>query len=148
MSLAETITAHYKEAFKAREDLRVQVLRMLRAEIHGRAKEKKSDLADQEVVAIIRTMIKQRKEAAKAFKTGGAESKAAQETAEAEILAAYLPAGLSDAELNKLIAEAVSEVGAKGMADMGKVMKVVMLKAADRADGKTVNQKVRQALSQ
>ncbi|MDP8222248.1 MAG: GatB/YqeY domain-containing protein [Candidatus Lernaella stagnicola] len=147
MSLAKTTNENYKQAFKARDDLRVQVLRMLRAEIHGKEKEAKHEIPDVELVTIVRTMIKKRNEAAEAFRQGGATERADRELAEADFLATYLPPELDAEALSQLIAEAIDEVGAKGIKDMGAVMKAVMPKVAGRADGKTVNQKVRQALS-
>lgn len=145
MSLTAQIAADYVEAFKAGQALRTQVLRMLRAGIHVKEKDKKAELNDDEVVAIVQTMIKMRREAAEAYQSGNATDKAQLERAEAELLAAYLPAQLDDAQLDRLIAEAIEEAGAKGVSDLGNVMKVVMPKVTGRADGKVVNQKARQA---
>jgi len=147
MSLVAQIANDYKDAFKAKETLRVMVLRMLRAEIHNREKDKKAELTDAEVVGIVQSMIKKRREAAEAFLSGNATEKAEQERTEAGMLETYLPAPLDEAELDRLVYQAVEEAGAKGVADIGNVMKIVMPKVAGRADGKTINQKVRQALS-
>ncbi len=147
MVLLKKIEEDYIVAFKAKETLRVSVLRMLRAELKNREKDKRTALDEQEIVGAVRFMIKKRQEAAEAFLQGGAREKADQELAEAEMLKAYLPAELDEAELDRLIAEAIEEAGARGPGDLGKVMKVVVPKVAGRADGKTVNQKVRQALS-
>ncbi|HPM78469.1 MAG TPA: GatB/YqeY domain-containing protein [bacterium] len=147
MVLLKKIEEDYIVALKARETLRVSVLRMLRAELKNREKDKRTALDEQEIVGAVRFMIKKRQEAADAFRQGGAREKAEQELAENEILKAYLPAELDEAEQDRLIAEAIEEVGARGPGDLGKVMKIVVPKVAGRADGKTVNQKVRQALS-
>ena len=148
MSLNAQIDADYKTAFKAKDTFRVGVLRMLRAEIKNRAKDKQESLTDEEVIAVVRSQIKKRDEAAQAFAEGGNEEKAAQERGEGEMLKTYLPPELSEAALNALIASTVEEVGARGPGDLGKVMKDLMPKVAGRADGKLVNQKVRQALSE
>jgi len=147
MVLLKKIEEDYIVAFKARETLRVSVLRMLRAELKNREKEKRTALDEQEIVAAVRFMIKKRHEAADAFAQGNAREKAEQELAEIEFLKAYLPAEMDEAALDQLIAEAIEEVGARGINDLGNVMKAVMPKVAGRADGKTINQKVRQALS-
>jgi uncharacterized protein YqeY len=147
MSLTEQITDDYKTAFKAKDELRVRVLRMLRAELKNKELDKNAALTDDEVLAVIRTAIKKRHEAAEAFLAGGAVARADEEKAESAILAAYLPPELDEAAIERLIAEAITETGARTPADLGKVMKALMPKVAGRADGKIVNQKVRQALT-
>ena len=147
MNLKQQINNDYLTAYKAGEQLRVSVLRMLRAELKNKELDSGQEPNDAEVVAIIRSMIKKRNEAAEAFAAGGRQEKADGEIAEIAILAAYLPPELSENQVDKLIAEAIEEVGAKGPGDIGKVMKAVMTKIAGRADGKLINQKVRQALS-
>ncbi len=147
MNLKQQINNDYLTAYKAGEQLRVSVLRMLRAELKNKELDSGQEPNEAEVVAIIRSMIKKRNEAAEAFAAGGRQEKADGEIAEIAILAAYLPPELSENQVDKLIAEAIEEVGAKGPGDIGKVMKAVMTKIAGRADGKLINQKVRQALS-
>ena len=147
MSLNEKIGQDYKTAFKAHEDLRVSVLRMLRAEIKNRELDKRAELDDQEVIAIVRSQIKRREESAEAFEKGARPVMAARERAVGEFLKAYLPPAFSEAELDELVTAAVAEAGARGPSDLGKVMKVLMPKVAGRVDGKLVNEKVRRALS-
>jgi hypothetical protein len=147
MSLNEQIAQDYKVAFKGHEDLRVSVLRMLRAEIKNREFDQPAALDDAQIVAIIRSQIKRREEAAEGFAKGGKPDMAAQERAEGEMLKTYLPPAFSEAELDELIAVAVEEAGARGPGDLGKVMKVLMPRVAGRADGKLVNERVRRALS-
>jgi hypothetical protein len=147
MSLNEKIGQDYKTAFKAHEDLRVSVLRLLRAEIKNRELDKRAELDDQEVIGVVRSQIKRREESSEAFEKGGRPEMAARERAEGEILKAYLPPAFSEAELDELVAAAVVEAEARGPSDLGKVMKVLMPKVAGRVDGKLVNEKVRRALS-
>jgi uncharacterized protein len=147
MKLNKTIDTDYITAFKARDDICIQALRMLRSEIHSLVKDRKSELTDDEIVLVVRTAVKKRYEAAEAYANAGAVDKAARERKEAEILSVYLPAQLDEAELDRLIAQAVKEADAQGVGDLGNVMKVLMPKVAGRSDGKTVNQKVRQALT-
>lgn len=147
MSLRQQIDSDYLTAYKGGEQLRISVLRMLRAELKNKELESSQELTENDILGIIRSMIKKRNEAAEAFAAGGRQEKADGEIAEIAILAAYLPPELGESQVEKLIAEAIEEVGAKGPGDMGKVMKAVMTKIAGRADGKMINQKVRQALS-
>lgn len=147
MVLLRKIKEDYIAALKAKETLRVSVLRMLRAELKSCEKDKRAALDEQEIVGVVRFMIKKSQEAATAFAQGGAREKAEQELAEIEILKAYLPPDLDETTLDQMIAEAIEEVGAHSAGDLGKVMKVVVPKVAGRAGGKTISQKVRQALS-
>ncbi|NLH47078.1 MAG: GatB/YqeY domain-containing protein [Myxococcales bacterium] len=147
MNLVETIQLDYVGALKAGQKFRVGVLRLLRAEIKNKEIDSPDPLSDEQVLAIIRSMIKKRQEAAEVFRSGGRDDKAAAELAENEILTAYLPPVLDEAELDRLIGETIAEVGAHGAGDLGKVMKALVPKIAGRADNKIVNQKVRQALT-
>ncbi len=147
MNLNERLNEDYIAAFKAHEELRVGVIRMLRADLKNRELEKRAELDDAEIVAAIRTQIKRREEAAEAFEKGARPEMAARERAEGEILKAYLPPAFDEAELDALVATAVVESGARGPNELGKVMKVLMPKIAGRVDGKLVNEKVRRALS-
>lgn len=147
MNLVETIQLDYVGALKAGQKFRVGVLRLLRAEIKNKEIDSPDPLSDEQVLAIVRSMIKKRQEAAEIFRSGGRDDKAAEELAENEILTAYLPPALDEAELDRLIGETIAEVGAHGAGDLGKVMKALVPKIAGRADNKIVNQKVRQALT-
>jgi len=147
MDVIARIAEDYKKAFKAKDSLQVDVLRMLRAQIKNREIEKRGELDDQELIAVVRMSIKQRNEAAEAYQKAGDQQRANRELAEIDVLKTYLPPELDEAELDRLIHEAINETDAQGMGDLGKVMKSVMPKLAGRADGKTVNEKVRRALS-
>ncbi len=136
-------------SMKARDELRTATLRMVltaigNEEVAGKAARSLS--ADEELKVVTREA-KKRREAAEAFRTGGAEDRAARELAEEEVLSAYLPAQLSDDELAALVTEAVSATGASGPSGMGSVMKAVGPKVAGRAEGGRVAAAVRAALT-
>ena len=136
-------------SMKARDELRTATLRMVltaigNEEVAGKAARSLS--ADEELKVLAREA-KKRREAAEAFTSGGAADRAARELAEEEVLAAYLPAQLSDDELSSIVAQALAETGASGPQAMGAVMKVVSPKVAGRAEGGRVASAVRAALA-
>ena len=136
-------------SMKARDELRTATLRMVltalgNEEVAGKAARTLS--ADEELKVLTREA-KKRREAAEAFRSGGAEDRAARELAEEEVLSAYLPAQLSDDDLAALVADAVASSGASGPSGMGAVMKAVGPKVAGRAEGGRVAAAVRAALS-
>ena len=136
-------------SMKARDELRTATLRMVltalgNEEVAGKAARTLS--ADEELKVVTREA-KKRREAAEAFRSGGAQDRAARELAEEEVLAAYLPAQLSDDELAALVAEALAETGASGPQAMGQVMKAVNPKVAGRAEGGRVAAAVKAALA-
>jgi uncharacterized protein len=128
-------------AMKARAKDRVGALRLVLSELQKAAKE-----GDGDELAVLRRERKRRLEAASQFRDGGRPELADAEEAEAELIAGYLPAELGDAELEAIVAAAVTETGASGPADMGAVMKEVMARAGGRADGKRASARVREAL--
>jgi len=128
-------------AMKAGEKDRVGALRLVLSELQKDAKEGKGD-----ELAVLRRERKRRHESAAAFREGGATDRAEAEEAEAEMIAAYLPAELSDDELRAIVADAVAESGASSPKDMGMVMKAAMPKVGGRADGKRVSAMAQEAL--
>ncbi|MBQ3627013.1 MAG: GatB/YqeY domain-containing protein [Synergistaceae bacterium] len=144
MSLVEQVAADLMAAMKARDDAKLSALRMLKAEFQKLQADKGVGvkIADEDAQAVIRRLIKQRKEAAEQFKAGGALDRAEAELSDIKFLEPYLPAQLDDAELDKLIEAAAAEVGASSVKDMGKLMKAVMSKTAGRADGGRVKNRV------
>ncbi len=128
-------------AMKAGEKDRVGALRLVLSELQKAAKE-----GDGDELAVLRRERKRRLEAASQFRDGGRPELADSEEAEAELIAGYLPAELDDAELDAIVAAAVTDTGAAGPADMGRVMKEVMVRADGRADGKRASARVREAL--
>ena len=142
MSVIEQVRQDINSAVKASERQRATALRMVLSELQKAAKEG----ADDEV-AVLRRERKRRLEAAAQFRDAGRTELADQEQSEAELIDTYLPAELSDDQLDAIIAQAVAETGAKDAKDMGQVMKVAMAAVAGRADGKRVSARVRDALS-
>jgi uncharacterized protein YqeY len=141
MSILEQVQADTREAMKAGERDRVGALRMLASALQQDAK-----LGDDDAVAVLQRERKRRLEAAEAFRKGGSEDRAAAEESEAALIETYLPAQLSDQELDELVGGAIEESGATGPQEMGKVMSVLMPRVQGRADGKRVSAIVRQHL--
>ncbi|MFA0732508.1 MAG: hypothetical protein LKKZDAJK_001061 [Candidatus Fervidibacter sp.] len=146
MSLKERIDADYKTAMKVRDAVKVSVLRLLRSAIHNAEIDRQRALTDDEILGVIQSEIRKRRESIEAFQQGGRADLAEREQAELAILEAYLPQPLSRAELEALVRETIREVGALSVRDMGKVMAVLMPKVRGRADGREVNELVRQLL--
>ena len=147
MTLAEQVEKDLVAAMKAREELRLSVLRMAKTALKNKQIEVGKPLSDDQAIAVLRTLVKQRRDSVEQFRKGGREDLAAKEEAETEILQAYLPAEASDHDISAAVAAAIAETGAAGPQDLGKAMKVAMAKLAGKnADGKRVNQMVRAKL--
>ena len=144
MSLLQDITHDLTQAMKAREEPKLSTLRMLKAELQKLQadKGKSYEIVDADVTAIIRKLIKQRKDAAEQYASGGANDRAESELTEVKILEPYLPQQLSDDALDAMISEAAEEIHASSPKDMGKLMKAVMAKAKGQADGSRVKDRV------
>jgi uncharacterized protein YqeY len=147
MPLKERITEDMKSAMRAGEKERLATIRLILAAIKQREVDERISLDDTQVLSVVEKMVKQRKEAITQFEAGGRADLVAKETAEVAILQAYLPAQLSDAELDALITEAISSTGASSVKDMGKVMGVVKAKAQGRADMGAVSARIKQKLA-
>lgn len=141
MAIADQIKVDVQGAMRAGEKDRVGALRLVLSELQKAVKEG----ADDEL-AVLRRERKRRLEAAKAYREGGREDLAAVEEAEGELIGAYLPAELSDAELETIVAQAVRDSGAQTPKDMGQAMKAAMTVVDGRADGKRVSGLVRASL--
>lgn len=146
-TLKERITEDMKAAMRAGEKERLGTIRMLQAAIKQREVDERISLDDAQVLSAIEKMIKQRKESIAQFEQGGRADLAAREQAEIELLTVYLPAQLSDAEVDALIKDAIASTGAASVKDMGKVMGVVKAKAAGRTDMGAVSARIKAALS-
>ena len=147
MGLKERIQADMQKAAKERNSLALSALRMALAAIKNKEIETRGEIGEDAVLKVLATMVKQRKESIELFERGGRSDLAGKETAEIDVLEAYLPKPLTDAEVESLVREAIAAAGAKSPADMGRVMKELMPKVAGRADGKTVNEIVRRLLA-
>ena len=146
MTLKERITEDMKTAMRSAEKDRLAVIRLLQAAIKQREVDERITLDDAQITAVLEKMIKQRKESIVAFEKGGRADLVAKENAEIAVLQPYLPAQLSDAELDALIAEAIASTGAASIKDMGKVMGVVKAKAAGKADMGAVGARIKSKL--
>lgn len=142
MSIVDSVKDDLVTAMKAHERDRVGTLRMLLSELQKAAKEGSDD-----ELAVLRRERKRRTEAERAFRDGGREDLATAEAAEAEIIAAYLPAELDDAALSEIVARAVTQSGAESVKDLGRVMPIAMAEVGGRADGRRVSERVRAALA-
>ena len=146
MSLKERITEDMKTAMRGGEKDRLATIRMLQAAIKQREVDERIQLDDAQVLSAIEKMIKQRKESIVQFEAGGRADLVAREAAEMALLQVYLPAQLSEADLDALIAEAIASTGAASIKDMGKVMGLVKSKAAGRADMGAVGARIKAKL--
>ena len=146
MTLKERITEDMKTAMRSGEKDRLAVIRLLQAAIKQREVDERLTLDDAQVTSVLEKMIKQSKESVVAFEKGGRADLVAKENGEITVLQAYLPAQLSDAELDVLIAEAIASTGAASIKDMGKVMGVVKSKAAGKADMGAVGARIKAKL--
>jgi uncharacterized protein len=147
MTLKDRITEDMKTAMRAGEKERLATIRLILSAIKQREVDERITLDDSQVLAAIEKMIKQRKEAITQFEAGGRADLVAKETAEIAILQTYLPAQMSDTEIDALIAEAIASTGAASIKDMGKVMGAVKAKAQGRADMGAVSARIKQKLS-
>ena len=147
MSLKARIIEDMKNAMRARDSARLLTIRMLLAAIKQREVDERIELADADVLSVIDQMIKQRRDSITQFEAGKREDLAALERAEVALLAAYLPAQVSDAEIDAMIAEAIESTGAAGLAGMGKVMTVLKPKLAGRADMGAVAARIKSKLA-
>ncbi|HLB83401.1 MAG TPA: GatB/YqeY domain-containing protein [Steroidobacteraceae bacterium] len=146
MTLKERITEDMKAAMRASEKERLSTIRLVQAAIKQREVDERITLDDTQVLVVLEKMVKQRKESIAQFEQGGRKDLADKERREIELLQAYLPAQLSDSELDALIRDAVAATGAASIKDMGKVMSVVKSKAAGRADMAVVGARVKAVL--
>jgi len=146
MTLKERITEDMKTAMRSGEKDRLAVIRLLQAAIKQREVDERITLDDAQVTSVLEKMIKQRKESVVAFDKGGRADLVAKENSEIAVLQPYLPAQLSETELDALIADAISSTGAASIKDMGKVMGLVKSKAAGKADMGAVGARIKAKL--
>jgi uncharacterized protein YqeY len=147
VTLKERITEDMKAAMRASEKERLSTIRMVQAAIKQREVDERIVLDDAQVIAVLEKMVKQRKESIAQFEQGGRTDLAAKEQTEIVLLQSYLPAQLSDAEIEAIVRDAIAATGASSVKDMGKVMGAVKAKAAGRADMGAVSARIKAALS-
>jgi uncharacterized protein len=148
MSLSEQIVSDLTTAMKAQDAQRLSTLRMVKAAMMNRKIEKGSELDDDEVQKLLRSLVKQRRDSIEQYEKAGRQELAEKEQAEIAVIETYLPQAASAAEIEAAVAAAIAETGASSMKDMGKVMKVVQAALADKnADGKVVADTVKSKLA-
>jgi uncharacterized protein YqeY len=146
LSLKDRITEDMKAAMRAKDSERLGTIRMITAAIKQREVDERITLDDTQVLAVLEKMIKMRKESIAQFATGGRDDLVARETKEVELLQGYMPAQLSAAELDAIIAAAIADSGATSIKEMGKAMALVKQKAQGRADMAAVSAKLKAKL--
>ena len=147
MSRIETIEGELREAMKARDADRRDALRLILNALKSSEKELQRPLSDEEELQVLQRERKRRVEAAEAFRNGGREEQAENEDYELEVLEEFMPAPLSEDEIEDIVDDVIAEVGATSIADLGRVMADVMPQIAGRADGSAVSQIVREKLA-
>jgi len=149
MSLQKRVDEDLKDAMRAKDAARLSVLRLLKAALKNATIEKVGaggELNDADAITVIRKQVKQRQDSIESFEKGGRAELAEKEKAEIAVLNQYLPQAMSVAELQKIVADTIREVGASSRAQMGAVMKALQPKIAGRADGKTLSTEVSRQL--
>jgi len=146
-NITERLDAELKEALKSRDDLRVSVIRMVKASLKNKSIEKMGTLTDDDTLSVLSSLAKQRRESIEQFEKAGRTDLSEKEKKELEIIQSYLPKQLSPQEIDEIILSAIKECNATSPNDMGKVMKIVTPKTKGVADGKIVSQRVKELLS-
>lgn len=148
MSIVEQVSRDMVQAMKAREELRLSTIRMMKSALKNKEIDKRAPLDEQEAIAVLSTMIKQRKDSIEQFTKGGRDELAAKEQKEIEIIETYMPKSLGEAEIVAAVKSTIAEMGSPTIKEMGTVMKNTMAKfAGARVDGKVVSEVVKRELS-
>lgn len=147
MSLEEKILEEMKQAMKANDKIRLSAIRMIRSSLKNKEIELRRRLEDEDIFKVIQGMVRKGEESVEQFQAGGRSDLVEKERAEIEILKSFLPQPVSEEEIIRIIEETIQETQASSMKDLGKVMKAVMPKLGGKADGKVINQLVKERLS-
>ena len=147
MSLKERLTDDMKSALRNRETVRLGLVRMIRAQIKNREIAKGNDLVDEETIEVVASLIKTRREALEFAVKGDRRDLVTQAEEELKILASYLPVQLTEEEIRSVVRETIEQSGATGSGDLGRIMGAVMPRVKGKADGKLVNNIVRECLT-
>ena len=146
MNFLDTIKSDMYDAMKSGDKDKAGTLRTLLAKLKDRQINNRKDLTEKDCISVIKTLVKQREEAADMYEKAGREGLAQKEKYEFDVLNSYLPETMSEAETRNLVEFVISETNANGLMDMGKVMPLVMQKGGDAIDGKMANQILRELL--
>jgi uncharacterized protein YqeY len=147
MSLEERLLEEMKQAMKSNDRLRLSTIRMIRSALKNKEIELRKKLEDEEAAKVIQAMVRKGEESVEQFQGGGRTDLVDKEKKEIEILKSFLPQPLSQEEISKIIDQSIQETQASSLKDIGKVMKSVMPKIGGKADGKLINQLVKERLS-
>lgn len=147
MTLQTQLNDAMKEAMKAKDSLRLNAIRLIKTAVKNREIDERRELGEQEVIAVLSSLVKQRKESAQVYRDNDRPELAEKEEAELAVIQSFLPAQLDEAGIRELIEAAVAETGASSPKDMGKVMKIVSAQTLGRADGKLVSELVKARLA-
>ena len=146
-AIRERLNEDMKTAMREKSERRLSTIRMIRSEILYKDKEHGKDIADDEILKLLQSMVKKREEAAEQFTKGGRDDLAAKEREEIQIVQNYLPAQIGDEELRREVEAAIAETGAASMKEMGKVMGLLTKKLSGRAASARISQVVKEKLS-
>jgi uncharacterized protein YqeY len=146
MQLKAEIQEAVKTAMKSGDTVTLSTLRLLLSAVHNEEIKVRREMTDEEIQKTITTLCKQRNEAIELFRKGGRRELAEKEQAELKVLQRYLPQALTEDQVRALLSEAINEIGATGIQDLGRVMKQVMPKVSGRSDGKRVNELAKELL--
>jgi len=147
MSLEERLVEEMKQAMKANDKLRLSTIRMIRSALKNKEIELRKKLEDEEIAKVIQVMVRKGEESVEQFQIGGRMDLVEKEKSEIEILKSFLPQPFSQEEILKIIDQSIQETQASSPKDIGKVMKSVIPKIGGKADGKLINQLVKERLS-
>lgn len=147
MTLQTQLNDAMKEAMKAKDSLRLNAIRLIKTAVKNREIDERRELGEQEVIAVLSSLVKQRKESAQVYRDNDRPELAEKEEAELAVIQSFLPAQLDEAGIRELIEAVVAESGASSPKDMGKVMKIVSAQTLGRADGKLVSELVKARLA-
>jgi len=147
MNLEEKLVEEMKQAMKTNDKIRLSTIRLIRSSIKNREFELRRKLEDEDIFKVIQGMVRKGEESIEQFQAGGRNDLVEKEKMEVEILKSFLPQPLSQAEMIRIIDETIQETKASSLKDLGKVMKAVMPRLGGKADGKVINQLVKERLS-
>ncbi len=147
MNLKEKINSEMVSAAKAKDKIKLSAIRMIKSALHNKEIDLKRELSDEELLQVLSSIVKQRKDSIEQFRKGGRVDLVEKEEKELAVVQFFMPEQLSEEEIEEEIEKAIEDVGAVSIKDMGKVMKVVMPRLTGRADGKIVSDKVKAKLS-
>ncbi len=148
MDINVRLNGEIVSAAKAKDKIRLSAIRMLKTALHNKEIDLMRPLNESEIMQILSALVKQRKDSIEQFAKGGRTDLVEKEEAELKVVQEFLPAQISDEEVEALIKKAIAEAGAVSVKDMGKVMKILMPQLTGRADGKTAGEKVKALLSE